>query len=67
MRVFTDSTRAWATNQLGPRDPHKDSGWGTSTGIEGYQLYRSTRIVCKPTAGELTAGNGRMTIAPMSR
>ncbi|MER5628452.1 aldehyde dehydrogenase family protein [Streptosporangium sp. NPDC002544] len=45
MRTGSVTINAWATNQLGPRDPHKDSGWGTSTGIEGYQAYRSTRIV----------------------
>ena len=39
------SINAYTTNMLAPRDPQKDSGWGTSSGPEGYQSYARSRTV----------------------
>jgi geranial dehydrogenase len=46
-RLATGSVtiNGYTTNMLAPRNPFKESGMGTVTGIEGFRAFHSTRVV----------------------
>ena len=57
LRTGAVTLNAYTSNFLAPRAPHKDSGIGVMTGLQGYQGFRSSRVVnTRPAAGAFTPG-----------